>query len=330
MKANARFWKNRAVFVTGATGLLGAELTWRLLDAGAEVVALVRDEPPRTRFDELGLRKRVTIVRGELENHVLLERVLNEYEIDTVFHLAAQTIVGTAERGPLSTFESNIRGTYNLLEACRRNGRIGRVIVASSDKAYGSQKVLPYVETAPLQGRGPYDVSKACADLIATSYYFSYGLPVVTTRCGNFFGPGDLNFNRLIPGTIRSFLQDERPVIRSNGKYVRDYLFVGDGAAAYLLLAEQAEKKKLFGQAFNFSYGRKINVLEVVRKIAVAMDRTRLKPVIKNKAGLEIPSQYLSAAKARRVLGWRPEYDFERGLGETIEWYKEYLGREGT
>lgn len=306
---------------------MGSELTRVLTEAGADVVTLVRDEPPRTRFDELGLSKRVTIVRGELENVNLLERVLNEYEVDTVFHLAAQATVGAAERSPLGTFESNIRGTYNLLEACRRHGRASRIVVASSDKAYGAQKELPYTEQSRLEGRAPYDVSKSCADLLASSFHFTYELPVVIARCGNFFGPGDLNFNRLIPGTIRSLQLGERPVVRSDGKYVRDYIYVGDGAQAYVLLAELAEKKKLFGQAFNFSYGKKLSVLDVLDRVARAMGRADLKPLIQNKAKYEIRSQYLSAAKARRVLGWKPAFDFERGLALTVNWYRDYFSR---
>lgn len=325
MKRPQAFWPRRKVLVTGATGLLGSELTCQLVHAGAEIVALVRDEPPNTRFGELELEKSVTLVHGALEDLYVLERALNEYEIDTVFHLGAQTIVGTAERGPLSTFESNIRGTYNLLEACRRNGGVERIVVASSDKAYGAQKKLPYTEQTPLQGTGPYDVSKSCSDLIASSYHFTYELPVVITRCGNFFGPGDLNFNRIIPGTIRSLLRGERPVVRSDGNYVRDYIYVGDGAQAYMALAEQLEKKKLAGEAFNFSYGTKRTVLEVVRAISQAMGREDLKPVIQNKASKEIRAQYLSSAKARRVLGWKPAFDFEKGLAETIAWYESYF-----
>lgn len=322
------FWKSRRVFVTGATGLLGTELTHQLVGLGAEVTVLIRDEPPATRFEELGLRQGVTIVHGNVEDLQLIARVLNEYEIDTVFHLAAQTIVGTAERGPLSTFESNIRGTYNLLEACRRSPLVGRVVVASSDKAYGAQRQLPYTEETPLQGRGPYDVSKSCADLLASSFHYSYDLPVCVTRCGNFFGPGDLNFSRVIPGTIRSLLLEERPVIRSNGKAIRDYLYVGDGALGYLALAEQMEQKKLFGQAFNFSYGKRHSVFEIVDAIAKTMDLKHLEPVIKNQAHKEIAAQYLSSAKARRVLGWRPAFDFKQGLIETIEWYREHISRE--
>lgn len=307
--------------------MLGSELTRLLVEAGAEVVALVRDEPPSTRFEELGLKSEVTIVPGALEDIQVLERALNEYEIDTVFHLAAQATVGAAERSPLSTFESNIRGTYNLLEACRRHGRAGRIVVASSDKAYGAQKELPYTEQSRLEGRAPYDVSKTCADLLATSFYFTYGLPIVTARCGNFFGPGDLNFNRLIPGTIRSLHHGERPVLRSDGKYIRDYIYVGDGAHAYAQLAEQAERKKLFGQAFNFSYGKKLSVLEVVNRVARAMGCADVKPVIENKAKHEIASQYLSSAKARRVLGWKPAFDFDRGLSATVKWYRDKFSR---
>ena len=324
----ASFWRQRPVFVTGATGLLGAELTRLLVEQGADVVVLVRDENRKARFFELGLHAKVTCVYGELQDVYLLERVLNEYDIDTVFHLGAQTIVGTALREPLGTFESNIRGTYHLLEACRRVNVAKRIIVASSDKAYGAHSRLPYREEASLKGGFPYDVSKSCADLLATSYFQTYRLPIAVTRCGNFFGPGDLNFNRLIPGTIRSLLQDERPVIRSDGKFVRDYLYVGDGALAYLALAEIMAQKELFGEAFNFSYGKPLSVVAVVKKISELMKATRLKPIIKFEASNEIRKQYLSSLKARKVLGWRPAYDFEQGLIETIDWYRHFFARE--
>ncbi|MGE4232431.1 MAG: GDP-mannose 4,6-dehydratase [Bacteriovoracia bacterium] len=320
----SQFWKHRSVYVTGGTGLLGSELVSQLVNQGANVIALVRDEPPSTRFEELSLSKKTTIVRGCVEDEYLQNRVLNEYEIDTVFHLAAQTIVGTSERSPLSTFESNIRGTYSLLEACRRNSLVKRVVVASSDKAYGHQSNLPYSEETPLQGRGPYDVSKSCADLIAQSYFYSYKSPICVTRCGNFFGPGDLNFNRIVPGTIRSFLRNEKPIIRSNGKYIRDYIYVGDGALAYMQLAEQMEKKQLFGEAFNFSYGRKLTVLEMVNAIANLMGKKDLEPIVQDQAKLEIPAQYLSSEKAERVLGWKPTFDLEKGLKETIPWYEKH------
>lgn len=325
MEPSRNFWRHRPVLVTGATGLLGSELTQRLVDAGAEVIALVRDGVPRSRFWELGLQNKVTMVRGSIEDLPLMERTLAEYEIDTVMHLAAQTIVGTAEASPVSTLESNIRGTYMLLEACRRLPRVKRIVVASSDKAYGTQEKLPYDESTPLQGLAPYDVSKSCADLICTSYHFTYKTPVCVTRCGNFFGPGDLNFNRIIPGTIRSLRYDEAPVIRSDGKYIRDYIYVGDGALAYIQLAEQMEEKGLQGQGFNFSYGEKRTVLDVVDFVAKAMGKTHIKPRILNQAGKEIPAQYLSSEKAKKVLGWSATYDFEEGLKRTVPWYLEYL-----
>jgi CDP-glucose 4,6-dehydratase len=328
MKPNLGFWKHRNVFITGATGLLGSELTLRLADAGADVVVLVRDGVPQSRFYELGLHNRVKVVRGDLEDAKTLARTLSEYEIDTVFHLAAQTIVGTAERDPVSTLDTNIRGTYVLLEACRHQPLVKRILVASSDKAYGTQEKLPYDESTPLQGLAPYDVSKSCADLICNSYFFTYKLPITVTRCGNFFGPGDLNFNRIIPGTIRSLFYNEAPIIRSNGKYIRDYIYVGDGALAYIDLAEQLEAKNLFGEAFNFSYGEKRTVLDVVDAVAKAMDKTHIKPSVLGQAQKEIPAQYLSSDKAHRVLGWKATYDFEEGLRRTVPWYVDRLKAE--
>ncbi len=325
MKPSFGFWKHRSVLVTGATGLLGSELTLRLADAGADVVALVRDGVPQSRFFELGLDRRVKIVRGDIEDLKILSRCLSEYEVDTVFHLAAQTIVGVAERDPVSTLDANIRGTYMLLEACRHQPKVKRILIASSDKAYGTQEKLPYDESTPLQGLAPYDVSKSCADLICTSYHFTYKLPVVVTRCGNFFGPGDLNFNRIIPGTIRSFHYNEAPLIRSDGTYIRDYIYVGDGALAYIDLAEQMEEKNLMGQGFNFSYGEKRNVLDVVKQVAKVMGKENIKPQVLGQASKEIPAQYLSSEKAKRILAWKPTYDFEDGLRQTVPWYVDRL-----
>ena len=242
------FWTDRPVFVTGATGLLGSHMVAELLDRGANAVCLVRDQVSQSHFQRLGLDRRAVIVRGSLEDYPLLERALNEHEIDTVLHLGAQTIVGTANRNPLATFEANIRGTYNLLEAARRNGKkVKRVVVASSDKAYGAQPVLPYDEDAPLTGRFPYDCSKSCTDLIARCYFETYRLNVCITRCGNLFGPGDLNWNRIVPGTIRSAIRGERPIIRSDGHFIRDYVYVGDAVAAYLDLAEQMHRPEVAG-----------------------------------------------------------------------------------
>jgi CDP-glucose 4,6-dehydratase len=320
-------WKNRNVFVTGAAGLLGSWLTEALIERGANVTCLLRDWVPDSRLVSSGLCNRSNIVRGELEDIALLTRVQNEYEIDTVFHLGAQTIVGTASRSALSTLESNIRGTWNLLEACKTCSRlVKRIVIASSDKAYGAHDQLPYTEDMPLQGRFPYDVSKSCADLIAFSYFHTYRLPVVITRCGNLFGGGDLNYNRLIPGTIRSVLRGEAPVIRSDGSFVRDYFYVRDAVEAYLLLAEKLSEEQIAGQAFNFGNETPLSVMDVVRRILFSMGQTSLQPVILNEASHEIPRQYLDCSKAQRVLGWKPVFSVEQGLQETIAWYEEHLG----
>jgi CDP-glucose 4,6-dehydratase len=320
------FWKRRNVLVTGATGLLGSALVDELLAGGAHVVTLVRDWVPDSRLVESGALQRTNVVRGDLEDITVLLRAVNEYEIDSVFHLGAQAIVGTASRSPLSTFEANVRGTWNLLEACRlAPGLIQRIVVASSDKAYGAHDVLPYTEDAPLQGRAPYDASKSCADLIAFSYFATYRTPLAVTRCGNLFGAGDLNFNRLVPGTIRSALLGEAPVIRSDGTYVRDYFYVRDAVAAYLRLAERLPDAPFVGEAFNFGNEAPVSVLELVRLILGLMRRD-LEPVILNQAFGEIPRQYLDCTRAHEWLGWRAAYTLEEGLRETIAWYERYLG----
>lgn len=322
------FWQDRNVFVTGGTGLLGSWLTEELVRRGARVVCLVRDWVPESRLLESNALARVRAVRGELEDYQLLLRALNEYEIDTVFHLGAQTIVGTASRSALSTFESNIRGTWNLLEAAKACGKMmQRVIVASSDKAYGSHDVLPYTEDAPLQGRFPYDVSKSCTDLISFSYYHTYRLPVAVTRCGNLFGGGDLNFNRLIPGTIRSALKDEAPVIRSDGTFIRDYFYVRDAVDAYLQLAERLPDERFVGEAFNFGTETPMSVVDLVDRILALMGKSHLRPRILNEASHEIPKQYLDCSKARRLMDWHPSFTMDEGLAEAIEWYRERLGR---
>ena len=319
------FWRDRPVFVTGGTGLVGSWLVKRLLDAEADVVCLVRDWVPQSELVRSGAFDRVKVVRGDVGDQALLERALGEHEIDTVIHLAAQTIVGIANRNPVSTFETNVRGTWALLEACRRSPRVKQIVVASSDKAYGDQEILPYDESTPLQGRHPYDVSKSCADLIAHSYAHSYGLPVVITRCGNFYGGGDLNWNRLVPGTIRSVHRGERPVIRSDGSFVRDYFYVEDGAAAYMLLAERlAGDRSLSGEAFNFSNEIQVPVTGLVDRLLALMS-SDLKPDIRNEATNEIRHQYLSAAKAKEKLGWSPLFDLDGGLSRTIAWYEEFL-----
>lgn len=321
------FWTDRPVFVTGATGLLGSHLTRALVEGGANVVCLVRDSVAQSHFYRLGLEKKVAIVRGQLEDYPLLERALNEYEIESVFHLGAQTIVGTANRNPLATFEANVRGTYNLLEAARRNGkRVKRVVVASSDKAYGAQPVLPYDEDAPLQGRFPYDCSKSCTDLITQSYFQAFGVPACVTRCGNLYGAGDLNWNRLVPGTIRSALRGERPLVRSDGTFVRDYFYVEDAVAAYLELAENMDRPEIVGQAFNFSDDIPLNVIAMVDRILEACGRKDLEPIIQGEASNEIPEQFLSSAKANRLLGgWKPRFGMKDGLARAISWYRELL-----
>ena len=320
------FWTDRNVFVTGATGLLGSHLTEELLARGARVTILVRDWVPDSRAVTSGTFHRCQVVRGELEDHATLLRALNEYEIDTIFHLGAQTIVGTASRSAMSTFESNIRGTWCLLEAAKQCPKlIERVLVASSDKAYGAHDKLPYTEDAPLQGRFPYDVSKSCTDLISFSYAETYRLPIAVTRCGNLFGAGDLNFNRLIPGTILSALENERPVIRSDGTFVRDYFYVKDAVDAYLQLAERVPGDGFAGEAFNFGTETPLSVLEVVARLLAVMGKTSLEPKVQNEASHEIPKQYLDCAKARTRMQWRPRYTFEDGLRETVAWYQQWL-----
>ncbi|MGI8566892.1 MAG: GDP-mannose 4,6-dehydratase [Pyrinomonadaceae bacterium] len=320
------FWLDRPTFVTGSTGLIGGWLVERLLKAGADVVCLVRDWVPQSEFVRADLVKRVRVVRGEVQDRALMERALGEYETDTVIHLAAQTIVGIANRNPVSTFEANIAGTWSLLEACRRSPQVKQIVVASSDKAYGDHESLPYSEGAPLRGRHPYDVSKSCADLIAQTYGVTYGLPVAITRCGNFYGGGDLNWNRIVPGTIRSVLRGQRPVIRSDGQYVRDYFYAEDGAAANLLLAERlAQNSELRGQAFNFSNEIQVTVLELVERILSLMD-SDLQPDVRNETTNEIRHQYLSAAKARKLLDWQPLFTLDEGLRRTIDWYRAFLG----
>lgn len=325
---NRTFWQDRPTFVTGGTGLVGSWLIPRLVKAGADVVCLVRDWVPQSELVRSGWIEKVKVVRGDIRDRDMLERALGEYEIDTAIHLAAQTIVTIANRNPISTFETNIAGTWNLLEACRRSPKVKQIVMASSDKAYGDQEILPYNEDTPLQGQHPYDVSKSAADLIAHTYAKSYDLPVAITRCGNFYGGGDLNWNRIIPGTIRSVLRGQAPIIRSDGEYIRDYFYVEDGAAAYMLLAERlAARPELKGQAFNFSNEIQVTVREIVEKVIQLM-KSNLQPEILNETSNEIRRQYLSAGKARRVLNWKPLFNLDEALGLTIDWYKEFFHNE--
>ncbi len=317
-------WDSKNVLITGATGLLGGHLAAKLASEGANAVAIVRDDVPKCFFYLEDIDKQVSVVRGSLEDYFLVERTMNEYEIEAVFHLGAQTIVGTANRSPLSTFEANIKGTWNVLEAARSSKFIKAVVAASTDKVYGESTKLPYTEVDPLSANHPYDVSKACADMLCSSYFKTYGLPVGVTRCGNIFGSGDLNFNRIIPGTIRSLLKKERPEIRSDGKMVRDYVYVEDIVDANILLAEKLLSGKEKGEAFNFSYGEPQSVLEVVGKVSKAMD-SKLEPRILNQVQNEIPKQYLSNEKAKTRLNWKAKWNFDAGLKKTISWYEKYL-----
>jgi CDP-glucose 4,6-dehydratase len=322
-------WRDRPVFVTGATGLLGGWLVDALLARGAHVVGLVRDGIPRSRLVAERLIDRIDVVRGDVTDYFCVERALAEFEIECVFHLAAQTIVGIANRSPLSTFETNVRGTWNVLEASRRQPTVRRVIVASSDKAYGDQERLPYDESTPLQGRHPYDVSKSAADLIAQSYWTTFGLRTAVTRCGNLFGGGDLNWNRVVPGTIRSVLQGSPPVIRSNGRLVRDYLYVEDAVDAYLAVAEAlAETDAVAGQGLNVSYGEPQSVIELVGRLLTILARPDLVPTILDEATNEIGEQYLDAGRARKLTGWAPRVGLDEGLARTVAWYRRLLAAE--
>lgn len=319
------FWREKRVFVTGCTGLLGSWLTAALVELGAEVVGLVRDYVPQSQLYRSGMVDRINVVRGELCDYDLLARILAEYEVAFIFHLAAQTIVGIANQAPLSTLETNIRGTYLLLEAARHMEMVQGIVVASSDKAYGDQPQLPYVEEAPLHGRHPYDVSKSCADLIAQAYAHSYKLPVIVTRCANLYGGGDLNWNRILPGTIRSVLRGERPIIRSDGTFKRDYLFVKDAVRGYLTAAQRLTDPAMVGETFNFGMGHPKTALEVVQTIIQVSDYPDLEPIILNEVENEIQDQYLCSDKAGRILGWEPQFTLEAGLAETVAWYRAFL-----
>jgi CDP-glucose 4,6-dehydratase len=322
-------WTERRVFVTGATGIVGSCLMARLIEEGAHVVALVRDWDPQSDLIRSGTIARANVVSGRLEDYATIERAINEHAVDTVFHLGAQPIVTTALRNPLPTFEANIRGSYNLLEACRvHRDLVAQVVVASSDKAYGDGASLPYTEDMPLNGRHPYDVSKSCTDLIAASYAHTYELPVVIARCGNIFGGGDLNWDRIVPGTIRSLLRGERPVVRSDGSYTRDYIYVQDVVDGYLALAEHCVRPEVRGFGFNFSLEHPVTVLEIVSALQRLMDRPDLAPVVQNRAQREIRDQYLDSTRARQILGWSARHTFEEGLRETIAWYERYLSAD--
>ena len=322
-------WRGKVVLVTGATGLVGSSLCPRLLAEGAEVVVLVRDWDPQSELVRSGTIHACRVVHGALEDYASLERAISEHEVSTVFHLGAQAIVGVALRSPMPTFEANIRGSYNLLEACRvHRDLVESIVVASSDKAYGDSDFLPYTEDMPLQGRHPYDVSKSCTDLLAHTYAQTYGLPVTIARCGNIYGGGDLNWSRIVPGTIRAALEGRAPVLRSDGSNIRDYLFIGDVVDAYLSLGARSGEEGVRGEAFNFSPESRVSVLEITRAVLRTMGRADLEPIIQGNAKAEIQDQYLDGTKARIRLGWDPTHTLEQGLAKTIPWYQAFLGAQ--
>ncbi len=321
-------WQDKRVLITGCTGFLGSWLACELVKLGADVVGLIRDEVPQSMLLHDGTVNHIKIVHGDLSDYSLLERTLAEYEIHTIFHLAAQTIVGIANRSPMHTFETNIRGTWLILEAARQSPTVEAVVVASSEKAYGDKHPLPFDESMPLQGRHPYDVSKSCADLIAQTYAHTYELPVSITRCSNLYGGGDLNWNRLLPGTIRSVLRGESPIIRSDGTFKRDYLYVEDAVRGYLMIAERLANTAVTGECFNFGKGNPNSALDVVNTIIKVSAHPHLEPVILNEVTNEIKDEYLSSQKAHQILGWKPQETLESGLAKTMAWYRDFLDIE--
>lgn len=325
--AISSYWANKHVFITGAAGFVGSWLTRALARQGSYVVALIHDWDPQSELIRSGTINKVHVVNGALEGYATLERAINEHEIDTIFHLGAQAIVTVANRSPLPTFETNIRGTYNLLEACRiHKNMIKRVVVASSDKAYGDSDVLPYTEDMPPLGRYPYDVSKSCTDLLAQAYWHTYQLPVGIARCGNVYGGGDLNWSRIVPGTIRSLIENQAPIIRSDGTFIRDYIYIEDVVGAYIDLAQALDRSEIHGEAFNFSSESHLSVIEIVNAIRRLMDREELEPIILNEVKIEIKDQYLSSEKAQKLLAWGHRYSLEEGVRKTITWYQEFFG----
>ncbi|MDD5691140.1 MAG: GDP-mannose 4,6-dehydratase [Candidatus Omnitrophica bacterium] len=318
------FWKGKKVLITGFEGFLGSNLTKALLCSGAKIygldIKIKRNDTILTAADY----KRLTVIKGSVADYKLVEGIIRRSKINVIFHLAAEAIVGKCLDDPLCAFSTNIKGTWNILEACRKAKGIWAIIIASSDKAYGSHQKLPYTEEAPLQGKHPYDVSKSCADLLADTYAHTYKLPVAVTRCGNIYGPGDFNFSRIVPDAVRCALKSKKLLIRSDGKFTRDYVFVEDIVSGYIILAEKLQKLKLSGEAFNFSDENPLTVVELVKAVSKAAN-SRPNYKILNKVKYEIKHQYLSSAKARKILGWKPLFNLRAGLMKTIAAYKEYF-----
>ena len=326
---DAHFWRDRRVLITGCTGMLGSWITLRLLELGADVVGIVRDNVPHSELVRSGGIKQLNVVRGSITDSDLVLRVFSDYEIQTCIHLAAQTAVGIANRAPVPTFETNIRGSWIVMDAARRWPGLEQMLVASSDKAYGAHKDLPYSESVALKGDHPYDVSKSCTDMIARTYANTYGLPVAITRCANMYGGGDLNWNRIVPGTMRSVIKTEQPVIRSDGKPRRDYVYVQDIVRACIMLIENlAEDRDAHsGMAYNFGTDDPVSALEMVENILNTAGDNNVKPIIQNAASNEIQDQYLSSKLAEERLGWKAEYSLQDGLRETFEWYSAFLSQ---
>ncbi len=320
-------WNGTNVLVTGADGFIGSHVAKALIERGSEVTTVVRDIKSRNNMDVLGIKSKINLVYGDIANLQDCERAINEYDIQFCFHIAAQALVGPANRNPISTFESNIRGSWSILEACRTSKTVKGIIVTSSDKAYGQQEELPYTEDSQLNGYYPYDASKACEEIIARSYYMTYNMPLAITRNGNTYGPADMNMSRIVPEIVTSLLKGKRPVIRSDGSPERDYMYIKDSVSAHLTLAENLHRKEVLGQAFNFGTGNPISVMDLYKKIASIMGKSSIKPKILSKAQNEIDRQYLDSTKAKKILGWEARYGLDSGIRETIEWYKGYFSK---
>ncbi len=322
-------YPDRALLVTGGQGFLGSWLVDRLLQEGALVIVPQRPAREGSRFARERLEERCELVQLDLLDLRSVLRTLDEHEVELVFHLGAQTVVGEASRSPLPTFQTNVRGTYNLLEACRigrLKGAERRVVVASSSHVYGGQGNLEYSEQIDLRPSRPYDVSKACVDMIARCYAATYELPVGVTRLTNVYGGGDQNWSRLVPDAARALARDERPVIRSDGTAERDWLYVEDAVEVYLAVARSLEDPGLWGRAWNAGLGELVSVLELVQKL-IAVSGKELEPDVQDQGQGqgEVDQRYLDSTAIREQLGWRPQWGLEEGLGEAYRWYEQVL-----